>query len=235
MKLHRLIPLTCSVALAAALTACGGGGETGPQWAQDTKKTLAQDVAYNIQTYAIPCEDIIGGFYSNASVLVTYQTAEGNFEQLQQNWYTGPNCVGSNLDLVVKYPTSKVTANGTFVDPDLGLTTTRQTKANVGGEMVLVKVGPSVTFTREEDQLGFFYDVTLSPAPGVTGAANFAVPTPLEPSEQQDVAAYQGDTLYWGDGNGTLDSNGFPTTLARDPVQVFTRIPNSAPNAPALP
>jgi len=234
MKLHRLISLTCSVALAAALTACGGGGETGPQWAQETKQTLTQ-VAYNVQTYITPCEDVLGGFYSNASVLVTYQTAAGNFEQVQRNWYTGPNCVGSNLDLVVKYPTSKVTANGTFVDPDLGLTTTRQTKANVGGEMVLVKVGPSVTFTREEDQQGFFYDVTLSPAPGVTSGASFQVPTPLDPSEQQDVAAYQGDLLYWGDSNAALDSNGFPTTLLRDPAQVFTRIPNSLPNAPALP
>jgi hypothetical protein len=234
MKLHRLIPLTCSVALAAALTACGGGGEVGPKWAQTVKAELKSET-FDVKTFATPCAAVLGGFYSNASVLVTYQTSTGQYEQRQDNWYLGADCISSNLDLVVKYPTSKVTANGTFVDPDLGLVTTRQTKANVGGEMMLVKVGPSVTFTRGEDQFGFFYDVTLSRAPGVTGTAGFQVPTPLEPSEQQDVAAYNGDTLYWGDGNSALDSAGFPTALLQEPEQVFTRIPNSTANAPALP
>jgi hypothetical protein len=231
MKLRRLITLTVSVTVAAVLSACGGGGETGPQWAKVNKQDLAQDVAYNIQSYATPCEDLVGGKYSSTSVLVTYQTSGGNFEQLQTNTYVGSGC--TTLDVVVKYPTSKVTAVSTFVDPDLGLTTTRQIKANLGGEVVLVKVGAGVKFERVSDALGDFYDVTLSVAPGATGAGNFSVPTPVDPGTQKDVAAYQDNKLYWGD--STLDSDGFPTTLLQDAAQVFTSIKNTPENAPALP
>jgi hypothetical protein len=231
MKLRRLITLTASASVAAVLSACGGGGETGPQWAKANKQALAEQVAVNIQTYATPCEDLLGGAYSSNSVLATYQTSDGNFEQLQTNWYVGAAC--TTLDLVVKYPPSKVTSAGTFVDPDLGLVTTRQIKDNPGGEMVLVKVGAGVTFERTSDNLSAFYDVTLSAPPGATGAGNFIVRTPVSADTQKDVAAYQDDKLYWGD--STLDSDGFPTTLQQEATQVFTRVANTPENAPALP
>lgn len=236
MKLRRLIQLTASVATAAVLSACGGGGETGPQWAQDTKSALAKPTPYNIKSYASACEplDIDHSF---SFVLVTYQTSEGDFEQVQNNYYDGLVCGDANVAMVVKLPTSKVTANGTFVDPDLGLTTTRQTKITAGGEVIIVKVNPLITVERFTDQLGDYYGFFLPPQPGSSaGGFQSTVPTPVVAGTQLDVAAFDdgGNTLYWGDTSASapLDNDGFPTQLS---PQTFTLVPNIPANAPALP
>jgi len=236
MKLRRLIQLTASVATAAVLSACGGGGETGPQWAQDTKSALGKPTPYNIKTYASSCEplDIDHTF---AFVLVTYQTSEGDFEQVQNNYYDGLECVDTKVAMVVKLPTSKVTANGTFIDPDLGLTTTRQTKTTAGGEVILVKINPLITVERLTDQLGDYYSIFLPPQPGSSaGGSRPTVATPISPDTQLDVAAFDdgGNTLYWGDTSASapLDNEGFPTQLN---PQTFTLVPNTSANAPALP
>lgn len=236
MKLRRLIQLTASVATAAVLSACGGGGETGPQWAQDTKSALAKPTPYNIKSYATACE-ALDADHSYAAVLVTYQTSEGDFEQVHNNYYDGLECGAANVAMVVKLPASKVTANGTFIDPDLGLTTTRQTKVTAGGEVIIVKVNPQITVERFTDEQGDYYGIYLPPQPGSSaGGFQTTQPIPVSAGTQLDLAAFDdgGNTLYWGDtsASATLDNDGFPTQLN---PQTFTLVPNTSANAPALP
>ncbi len=235
MKLRRLIQLTASVATAAVLSACGGGGETGPQWAQEVNDALTGK-PYNIKSYATACE-ALDADHSYATVLVTYQSSEGDFEQVHNNYYDGLECGDANVAMVVKLPTSKVTANGTFIDPVLGLTATRQTKVTAGGEVVIVKVNPQITVERLTDELGDYYGIFLPPQPGSSaGGYQTTQPTPVSAGTQLDLVAYDdgGNTLYWGNTSvgAAVDDDGFPTQLY---PQTFTLVPNTSVNALALP
>lgn len=182
--------------------------------------------------YATPCEPYYT-FYSIQGVVVMYQTSDGDFEEVHNNYFSGTECDAARLALVKKTPASKVTTVSTFVDPDLGLSTARQSKTTKGGELVVVKYGVGVTVERLIDQFGAFYEVVIPPTPGNTGLID-ALPTPVSEDTQFDLAAYQGNTLYWGD-RTALDNDGYPTNLQQEPQAVFTLVPNTPANAPAGP
>jgi hypothetical protein len=229
MKLRRLIQLTASVATAAVLSACGGGGDAGPQWAQDTKATLS---ATGVKSYTTPCfeQPSSTGGYSEASVLVTFKTANGNYEQVQPTVYKGLGCTAANIAVVRKYPAALVTDDSTFVDPDLSLITKRQTKISPGGDLVVVVVDPTVTVERKTNpnNLADYFEITLPNVAMFQESALFA------PRTYRNLAAYQRDTLYWGDTVG-IDDDVYPTRLALDPDLIFTSIANTDPNAPSFP
>lgn len=56
MTFARFTKLACCLMVAATLTACGGGGEKGPQWAQDVKTLLSEPDDDTGVTEPIPTE-----------------------------------------------------------------------------------------------------------------------------------------------------------------------------------
>jgi len=237
MKLQRLIPLTCSVALAAALTACGGGGEVGPKWAQTVKAELKAITISDVKSYALPCSDDLTSSYSEAVLLVSFKTSDGGaYEQIQRNWFIGTGCQSSKFALVIKVPADKVSNDSTFTDPDLGLLTTRQTKTNPGGSLAVTIVDPTVTaeFLPDANTGSPILRVTLPPSNGATAPFLIDQDGTISASKLSDLAAFKGDLLYWGDGSD-VDSKGYPTHLLfQDLTQVFTLTPNTKINAPVL-
>lgn len=241
MKLQRLIPLTCSVALASALTACGGGGEKGPQWAQTTVAELKAPpplVISDIKTYALPCSDDVNSTYSEIDYVVTFKTSDGKSrEQVQRHWYIGTGCSIGNLAVVFKVPADVVTNDSTFTEPDLNLTAIRQTKTNPGGTIVVSIQNPSVTVESliEEGTNAPFYRVTLPPSNGATVPFEIDTDATQAAVTTRDLAAYSGNSLYWGASNA-LDSQGYPTHLLfNDPTQVFALTANTSLAAPVMP
>lgn len=241
MKLQRLIPLTCSVALAAALTACGGGGEKGPQWAQATVAEMQKDAPLaisDVKTYVLPCSDDVNGTYSELDYVVTFKTSDGKSrEQVHRHWYMGTGCPSGNLAVVFKVPADVVTNDSTFTDPDLSLTAIRQTKTNPGGTIVVSIQNPNVTVEGliEEGTNAPFYRVTLPPPIGGTVPLVIDTDALQAAGASRDLAAYDGNLLYWGDGRA-VDSQGYPTHLLfSEAPLVFTLTANTALTAPVLP
>jgi hypothetical protein len=160
MNLLRIAKTVCSLAAVAALTACGGGGEKGPAWAQDLKTTLttAPDTVEASRQFSPGTYDSACSYISNlplsdaqslqASEVISYawvETATGTKLQTTYTIYSTGDCsdTGSSVLLKITVPLANVTRAGAITLAGLKLDASQQGvevgASNLIGERILIE------------------------------------------------------------------------------------------------
>jgi hypothetical protein len=219
MKFSRSLQLTLSVAALMALTACGGGGESGPTWAQGTKQTI-QTEGLAASRYDTACGDYGGiGLYSSKDTIVLGFLEGKPYTATEQNYYQGTTCDDKDLLVTVRYPKAFVTDTGTYVDAESGVATAQQSVLRPAGNTEVINIAASTTVQKGSDAQGDFYYIELvnllpeflPQGPSFTPPASFP--------EQQfyDLLGRKGNTIYLGD-QSTVDEavSPYPTKLNLD-------------------
>lgn len=160
MNILRIAKTVCSLAAVAALTACGGGGDKGPQWAQSLNTTLATptDASATSRLFSPGLYTSACGYISNlprsdaqaltASEVISYawvETATGTKLQTTYTIYSTGDCTdtGSSVLLKITVPLANVTRAGAITLTGLKLDATQQGveigASNLIGERVLIE------------------------------------------------------------------------------------------------
>ncbi len=207
MNFRRIIQLTSSLAAALTLTACGGG-DTGPQWAQDLKLRLPAGTVYS------PCSALtISRPQSQVTITVIERVGGAYYVTTKEEVYDDLGCSDDRKLFTLTYPKARLTYLGTGEDATANLTYQRVRSASEGGnvQIDIVEDAP-VTFTPIANdptkQLvkftsGLFleYEQTVVFPAGATGTDIFA---------QDERSLYRGDQ---SSDREQVGDDSFPTRL----------------------
>ena len=216
MNFRRIIQLTSSLAAALTLTACGGG-DTGPQWAQDLKDTIVYgELQLPVGTFYSPCTRFSGERPQSFIVVnIIEKRGRAYYLTTKEEWYDDLGCSDSKKLYTLTNPDARLTYIGTGEDTTAGLTYQRARSVSAGGDVqIKLENGAPVTFTPLTDPTkvrikftsgAFFeYDQTVVFPPGATGTAIFA---------QDERSLYLGDPAS---SQEQVGDDSFPTKLKTD-------------------
>lgn len=149
MTFRRYLKMAALVAATVTLTACGGG-DTGPQWAQDLKETLTpDDLQLPVGTYHSPCSRFTSGQTQSFIEINVIEKRGGAYHlTTTEEWYDDLGCSDTKKLFTLTYPKAQMTYVGTGEDSTASLTYKRVLLISEGGEMVITPVdGDAVTIT----------------------------------------------------------------------------------------
>lgn len=229
MTFRRYLKMAALVAATVTMTACGGGGDTGPQWAQDLKAEVGRK-SFAPGTYLSTCVVIPFVAGSNAlqeSDLVTYEfveTTEGANLYVTHTLYSTLDCAdtGTSKQAEIRFPVSSILKAGptkvTGVELADDQVTTVIGEENMPGEKILlfqssgnvqITVFNGATLTDGNDpDLGALKVITSS-----LGNVLFNNPPLVDESVAKDVVVLRDNLLYLGiqeNNDEAYDSDGYP-------------------------
>lgn len=212
MNLLHTAKTVCSLAAVAALTACGGGGEKGPAWAQTTKANLTKAYPYVKAPAAFvgECRDAGQAGYSLRRAIVPI--SDDGTVIVQQGvirYYASEDCNDPSRLFSIVTPKNTLTVTGTGVDGYSG-EPVRLVRANFAGGEVFVSVeadGVAVQPTpgNESNELSITYGNGLT----------LIVDRQQTSDIYNDIILIKDGFLYFGDLStvDTDDPNSYPTEI----------------------
>ena len=209
--------LAClTTALTLTLTACGGGGDTGPQWAQEirtqTTELFSQGITYQ---YVSECSVFAGSLYEQTTFTITRTSTDSQYLRAESTkYYFDDQCQEANREFTVKWPNAVVVvegnttlASGEVVQRITVLTESKQPEllpglASISGEFAELSIAE-----------GAF----LGPFSFVNGAV------------ARDIQYVTATTLTYGDpSQSTAES--YPTELGTNVYTLKVTVPGSSGN-----
>jgi hypothetical protein len=212
MKLRRLITLTTTATLAALLSACGGGGETGPAWAKDAKAELTEEVF--VSYYGV-CFNI--GDYPVRDVL-TRVAKTGTVEVFKEEYrfYKGSTCDEANPAFAYRLPDLTLQWDGTeAVDAATGYTAKQVTASRTASATVFTALANDIVFKQLEG------DKTSANWPARNDPEAIELPNTYEAELYKDLYLNRAGKIYFGNRNG-VQTDAYPTKLNSAVSELFS-------------
>lgn len=229
MNFRRYLKMAILAAATLTLTACGGGGETGPEWAQDLKAEIVPR-DFSPGTYLSTC--LVIPFVAGSEALqesdqVTYdfvETQDGTKLYVTHTLYSTLDCVdtGTSKQAEIRFPVSTIIKAGptrvTGVELDDNDVTVIGEENMPGEKIFMIQSSSDVQITvfngatltdGTDPDLGALKVITSS-----AGNVLFNSPPLVDESIAKDVIVLKGNVMYLGiqdDGNDeAYDSDGYP-------------------------
>lgn len=219
MNFRRIIQLTSSLAAALTLTACGGG-ETGPQWAQDLKDTIVYgELQLPVGTFYGACDPYFPGIADQAAVQVkVIERINGIYYSTSKTeYYNDPACSAGTLAVTSIAPRAKLTYAGSGQDANSSLPYQRFSATSEGGAVQYNIVPDSGVTTRDDSINGIFGKVISFPIKEGYTKPFEIVDTKTTFARQESVKDIVGNndlSFFFGTaGTSTPTSDGYPTEL----------------------
>ncbi len=199
------------MAAAMALTACGGGGQTGPVWAQNLKETITSGDLSQLPAgeFYGPCTALTaGGTQSFVNVRKITRRNGAVTLQSREDFYGNQSCSDDSYLGSVTQPVRELFAKGTGTDPGTGQAFTKVTAQTKGGALTFT-VEPEVPLivTPNGASTKLVFSVNGSPL------IERAYPTSVAPGSDAELLAFSNGALYLGDESTRSDTKTYATAL----------------------
>jgi hypothetical protein len=213
MTYARITKLACGLLAAAALTACGGGGDKGPAWAQETKANLAKVHPY-VKAPPAFLEECIGvGTNLSYRRSIEVLSDDGSTIVLRPTirYYKDEECADKARAFTIYLQKDTMTVDGTIVEAISGETARKVTHNFPTGEVII---------TADLD------GVTVGPTPGdeansitvsISGGQTLELERIQTGESYHDIFLIKDGFLYFGDLTPVYqDPNDYPTDFDLD-------------------
>lgn len=219
MNFRRIIQLTSSLAAALTLTACGGG-DTGPQWAQDLKDTIVYgQLQLPVGTFYGSCDPFFPGLADQATVQVkVIERINGAYYSTSKvEYYNDVACSQGTLAVTSVAPRAKLIYVGSAEDAVSSLKYQQFRAQSEGGPVQYDIVPDSGVTVRDGSINGQFRKIISFPIrEGSTSPFEFLDPKPTFAVDEsvKDIVGNDDLNLLFGKADtSTATSDGFPTEL----------------------
>ncbi len=226
MTYTRAALTTLLPALMLALTACGGGGDTGPQWAQEVKQsTAALQTGSTAQVFkGSVCSDLgdsIGQeteIYTRRYYVISATTNPLQYTRVARaDIYSDATCADASRELSITYPEELVTIDGT-TNLASGREVQRLTIYSPAGAISVTTLKATVSETPGTYILSNGREVPL-----------LADGSEVTASQEVQIQAATSTTLRYGDTEG-LSADDYPTVLQFELFTLDTQVPPGSLN-----
>jgi hypothetical protein len=224
MKFARTGLVGLTTALSLTLTACGGGGDTGPQWAQDVNTLTTELLSQNIGSgnpqelglrYVSDCAVFAGSLYEQTTFTITQTSTANQYLRAESTkYYFDDQCREANREFTVNWSSAVVVVEGN-VTLATGETVQRVTVVSESKQPELI---PGLaTISGEFAELSIAEGAFLGPFSFVNGSVN------------KDIQLFTDTTVTYGDpSQSTAES--YPTELGTNVYTLQTIVPGSTTN-----
>lgn len=184
------------MAMAMVLTACGGGGDTGPQWAQDAKDSqIHGGLSLAAGTFYSPCVPLLAGAAAQSvvNINVIEKTQGSYYLTVKDEYYDDLACSASKKLLTVTKPKARMAYVQLGKEAITGLTYQ---------EVEVISNGGAVSFVAEDNAPVTVTAVTATTAriTFTTSGLNFTVgSTEAQGGSYHDIYAFDQRSMYLGD------------------------------------
>lgn len=251
MKLRRLLQLTSSVAAAIAMTACGGGGETGPAWAQNAKNVITTapqgpgpvtpvDPTPVTPTPVVPAvwESIgtpppasyystcanLGNFASGINVLTLISESNGVLVFKDEYlYYKGSDCDQGAPAFTSRNPDLTLRSDALTTEPVNGYTVRQVTASRPQGVVVYTPTGENVTVTVVGDEARLSWPELQDPASAET--ISLDLPVNYAADLYKDLLLSRDGLLNFGN-RQSVTTDKYPTRIQGEDFE-YTYVPET--------
>lgn len=236
MNFRRIIQLTSSLAAALTLTACGGGGDTGPQWVQNLKESIVYgQLQLPVGTFYGSCDPIFPSNVPQARMFVKVIEKSGGAYYLTNKveYYDDLSCSQGTLAVTSTSPKARLTYVDSGDDAVSGLPYQKYLTVYQGGPVDFMVADGSDATVEDDTSEGV-------PAKKITFSNGFEVfDTKISFAVNETIKEIVGNndlSLFFGKaGTSTPTSDGYPTELdtvtQNRPYRLFSITPGTYASA----
>jgi hypothetical protein len=211
MTSARNTQLACCLMATAALTACGGGGEKGPAWAQANTANLQRVIPYvkAAPAYLSECKAVGSSSLSfRKGVIVVSETSSTIIHQPVIRYYQSTDCADTTRIFTLVEQLDTLSVDGASTDDISGETVQKVTHNIATGEIKVTVDADGISVAPTPGDEANSLDIAIKDGP------TFSLTRIQQGDSYHDIILIKDGFLYFGDLTPVeADPNTYPTQI----------------------